>query len=84
MNIVHIPTKDIKRLNDKFDPRIREYLEWLSENWEQHFTKEQELPTSSLFSVVFNLKLTRLVFDVEKDGNITAGRMISGQTRGNR
>ena len=47
MNIVHIPTKDRRRLNDKLDPQIREYLEWLSENWEQYFTKERELPTSS-------------------------------------
>ena len=26
MNIVHIPTKERKRLNDKLDPEIREYL----------------------------------------------------------
>ena len=39
--------KDRKRLNDKLDPKIREYLEWLCENWEQYITKERELPTSS-------------------------------------
>ena len=47
MNIVHVPTKDRKRLNDKLDPKIRQYLEWFSEKWEQYFTKERELPTSS-------------------------------------
>ena len=47
MNIVHVPTKDRRRLNDKSDPTTREYLEWLSEHWEQHFTKERGLPTST-------------------------------------
>ena len=39
--------KDRKRLNDKFDPKNREYLEWPSTNWEHYFAKERELPTSS-------------------------------------
>ena len=30
MNIVHISTKDRERLNDKLDPEMRGYLEWLS------------------------------------------------------
>ena len=47
MNIVHVPTKEGKRLNDKLDPKIREYLVWVSENWRQYFAKERELPTSS-------------------------------------
>ena len=47
INVEHIPTKERKRLNDKLDPKIREYLEWLSENWEQYSTKEREVPTSS-------------------------------------
>ena len=47
MNIVHSPANQRKRLNDKWDPKIREYPERLSENWEQYFTKERELPTSS-------------------------------------
>ena len=32
MNIVHIPTKNRRRLNGTLDPKIREYLECLSEN----------------------------------------------------
>ena len=39
--------KDRNRFNDKLDPKIREYLQWLSENLEQYFTKERELSTSS-------------------------------------
>ena len=40
-----------------------------------------------LFSVVFFnilVELTRVVFELGKDGNNAAGRMISGQTRGDR
>ena len=68
MNIVHIRTTDRKRLNDKLDPKIREYLEWLSEQWEQHFAKARTLNLIFLFSVVFNIlvELTRVVFDFER------------------
>ena len=47
MNIVRILTRDRMRLNDKLDPRIREYPEWLGTDWVQYFAKERELPTSS-------------------------------------
>ena len=43
IDIVRIPTKERRRLNDNLDPKIREYLEWLSTSWEQCFTKELEL-----------------------------------------
>ena len=39
--------KKRKRLNDKLDPKIRECLEWRSENWERYFSKEREFPPSS-------------------------------------
>ena len=32
MHIVDIPVNQRKRVNDKLDPKIREYLELLSEN----------------------------------------------------
>ena len=56
MNIVHIPKNQRKRLNDKLDPRIREFQEWLSTNWD------------FLISVVFYIlvELTRVVFDLER------------------
>ena len=48
MKIVHIPTEERTRLNDKLDPETRGYIwEWLSIDWETFFAKERELPTSS-------------------------------------
>ena len=59
MNIVHIPMKERKRLNDKLDPKIREYLVSVSENWTPNLI--------ILFSVVFYIlvELTLVVFDLE-------------------
>ena len=86
MSIVQIPTKERKRLNDNLDPEIREYLEWLSENLEQYFLKECELPPHHpLLSGLLHpggAYTSGLRFG--KDGNNTAGRMISGQPRGHR
>ena len=42
-----IPPKERTRLNEKLDPEMRGYLEWLSMTWEGYFAKEREIPTSS-------------------------------------
>ena len=41
-----LSTKERTRLNDKLDPKVRGYLEWLSANWEEYFAKERDIPTS--------------------------------------
>ena len=79
MSIVHFLTKYGRRLNDKLDPEIREYLEWPIEKLGAVLRKRTRTPNLIfIFSVVFYIlvELTR-----GKDGNNTAGRMISGQTR---
>ena len=47
MKIIHFPANQRKRLNDKLDPKIRQHPEWLSENWEQYFTRAREKSSSS-------------------------------------
>ena len=61
--------KDRKRLSDKLDPKNREYLGWLSTDWEQYFTKKTRTPNLIfLFSVAINIlvELTRVVLDLER------------------
>ena len=47
IGITYIPRSERKRLNGQLHPELRGYLEWLSTNWTECFTKERELPTSS-------------------------------------
>ena len=75
MNFVHIPTKDRKRLNDKLDPRIREYPGMAERRLGAILRKRTRTPNLIfIFSVVFNIP----------EEFKRASRMISGQTRGDR
>ena len=75
------------RLNDKLDLENARCVEWLSTDWEHYFTKK------NVNSQPHVLLLSGLLHPggahtrglrIGKDGNKTAGRMTSGQTRGHR
>ena len=42
-----IPIIEKKRLHNKIDPPLQEYLEWLSINWEDYSAEEHHQPSSS-------------------------------------
>ena len=42
-----IPVSEKKRLHNKIDPSLQEYLEWLNINWEEYSAEEHHQPSSS-------------------------------------
>ena len=42
-----IPVSEKKRLHNKIDPSLQEYLEWLNTNWEEYSAEEHHQPSSS-------------------------------------
>ena len=41
------PVSERKRLQNRIDPSLQGYLEWLSTNWAAHFAEEHHQPSSS-------------------------------------
>ena len=75
MHIVHILTKERTRLNDELDPEMRGYLEWLSTIGNS---------TSLLSGLQHPGGAHTRGLRTGMDGNSTADRKVSGQTRGDR
>ena len=62
-----IPVSERKRLHNKIDPSLQDYLEWLSINCEEYFAEEHHQPSSSSsWSPNILVELIFMVFELAK------------------